>query len=108
MLHDLGSRTRGVAGCGRRATYVERCEPPYGYVGNHYVGGSCGWVMDTQSTDPGQQSLEVQPAPVSTPAPVAAPAPVPPAPTPAAPPPTQDPAPAAAPVPAVGEPGAAP
>lgn len=42
-LHELDARTRGVTGCGKRATYVEHCKP----CANGYVGCECTWVMNT-------------------------------------------------------------
>jgi hypothetical protein len=113
VMHDLGSRTRGVAGCGRRATYVERCEPPYGYVGHHYVVGSCGWVMDSQSADGERAGLPAPtntPATIQTPAPIGTPAPATlsePAPASTVAPPAPAPE-AATPAPATTEPAAAP
>jgi len=36
---DLGGMTRGVTGCGRKATYIWACSP----------GGPCNWVMNSPS-----------------------------------------------------------
>lgn len=36
QLYDFGERAKGVAGCGRRLTYIEECEA-----------GSCAWVIDS-------------------------------------------------------------
>jgi hypothetical protein len=41
QMTELDSKTRGVSGCGRRATYVESCE---GAVGT--VTRKCTWVMN--------------------------------------------------------------
>jgi hypothetical protein len=105
-LHDLGE-ARGIAGCGRRATYVQRCEPPYGHFEHQYVSGPCSWVMDSQSVD----APVVEPAPIVVPPP--APAPSEPAPATSTPVPEPAPsapvsAPASAPASAPTEPAAAP
>lgn len=44
VVVDLDARTRGVNGCGRRATYVEQCQR-YGDLG-HKEG--CSWVMNVE------------------------------------------------------------
>ena len=42
----LDARTRGVRGCGHKATYVESCDaPPTAFVRN------CTWVMNTSDQD---------------------------------------------------------
>jgi len=64
QLYDFGERAKGVAGCGRRLTYVEQCEA-----------GSCAWVIDS----PAEIGWTAPPAP--TPRPAAPP----PGPPPAAP-----------------------
>jgi|SRR6478609_2042011 len=38
---DLGGGTQGVQGCGKKATYVEKCDGQPGYIGT-----SCGWVLN--------------------------------------------------------------
>lgn len=42
---ELDPRTRGVRGCGRRATYVEQCKP----CANGYQGCECTWLMNTDA-----------------------------------------------------------
>lgn len=42
---ELDPRTRGVQGCGRRATYVEQCKP----CANGYLGCECTWLMNTDA-----------------------------------------------------------
>lgn len=42
---ELDPRTRGVQGCGKRATYVEQCKP----CANGYVGCECTWLMNTDA-----------------------------------------------------------
>lgn len=39
---DLDADTRGVRGCGQRATYVQRCQPS---------GYGCTWVLNNTSGD---------------------------------------------------------
>lgn len=39
---ELDDRTRGVAGCGQRVTYVEQCKP----CANGYVGCECTWLLN--------------------------------------------------------------
>lgn len=41
----LDPRTRGVRGCGQRATYVEQCKP----CANGYLGCECTWVLNTDA-----------------------------------------------------------
>lgn len=43
---ELDSRTRGVKGCGRRATYVETCKP----CANGYQACECTWLLNTDAT----------------------------------------------------------
>lgn len=73
VMHDLGGGTRGIAGCGKRATYVQRCDPPHGYVGGAYVGTSCGWVMDSRSEDGEAGPMKVETTGATAPSPAAAP-----------------------------------
>ena len=40
---DLGGGSQGVEGCGKRATYVEKCDGQPGYMGT-----TCGWVLNNQ------------------------------------------------------------
>lgn len=42
---ELDPRTRGVTGCGKRATYVEQCKP----CANGYAGCECTWIMNTDA-----------------------------------------------------------
>lgn len=42
---ELDPRTRGVRGCGRRATYVEQCKA----CANGYQGCECTWLMNTDA-----------------------------------------------------------
>lgn len=41
---ELDSRTRGVQGCGKKATYVETCDGP-----KQAAMTECTWVMNTPS-----------------------------------------------------------
>jgi hypothetical protein len=43
---ELDARTRGVKGCGRRATYVETCKP----CANGYQDCECTWLLNTDAT----------------------------------------------------------
>jgi hypothetical protein len=42
---ELDERTRGVSGCGQRATYVEACDR----VGQYGVKSDCTWVMNSDA-----------------------------------------------------------
>ncbi len=42
---EIDDRTRGVTGCGQKATYVESCGSTDGYGGKH----DCTWVQNTDS-----------------------------------------------------------
>ncbi|HKY38281.1 MAG TPA: hypothetical protein VJN18_20200 [Polyangiaceae bacterium] len=44
---ELDSATRGVTGCGQRATYVERCDAPPDNMAR-----SCTWVLNNTSERP--------------------------------------------------------
>jgi hypothetical protein len=67
-LYHFGEGAKGVAGCGRRVTYVERCQTE-----------ACAWVLDSPANDqlawptaPQPQPVAVQPAwprPLPPPAP---------------------------------------
>jgi hypothetical protein len=65
-LHHLGEHVKGVEGCGRRMTYVERCNE----------GAACSWTAESMVV------MSVAPPPIV----VAQPAPPPPPPLPLAPP----------------------
>ena len=43
VLHKIDDRTRGVTGCGHRATYVEVCNA----CANGYQGCDCSWLLNT-------------------------------------------------------------
>jgi hypothetical protein len=43
---EIDDRTRGVEGCGQRATYVENCAWVDGYGGKH----DCTWILNTDAT----------------------------------------------------------
>jgi hypothetical protein len=45
QLVEIDDRTRGVTGCGQRATYVESCGWRDGYGGKH----DCTWVLNTDA-----------------------------------------------------------
>jgi hypothetical protein len=64
---QLDSKTRGVSGCGRRATYIEACDGPAGAISR-----TCTWVMNVVS-EPGtgvvtENKIEDKPAEPSAPA----------------------------------------
>jgi hypothetical protein len=42
---EIDERTRGVKGCGQRATYVESCER----VGDYGVKRDCTWVLNSDT-----------------------------------------------------------
>jgi hypothetical protein len=80
-LYHFGEAAKGVAGCGRRVTYVERCETD-----------ACAWVLDSPANDqlawpttPSQPAVAPVAAPVAVPAATPWPSPQP-VPRPVAPP----------------------
>jgi hypothetical protein len=44
VYQPIDSRTRGVAGCGRRATYVETCQDQFA--------SNCTWVLNGAAASP--------------------------------------------------------
>ena len=42
---EIDARTRGVRGCGQRATYVESCKP----CANGYLGCECTWLLNADT-----------------------------------------------------------
>jgi hypothetical protein len=61
---ELDSSTRGVTGCGQRATYIESCDAP-----SNNMARSCTWVLNNANQRP------TAPAPTAVPtmAPIPAP-----------------------------------
>jgi hypothetical protein len=41
----IDEQTKGVTGCGKRATYVEHCERPHGAYDDE-----CTWILNTDAT----------------------------------------------------------
>jgi hypothetical protein len=69
-ISDRSPKTYGVLGCGRRATYVERCDSQtsgaYGYVSSTR---RCSWVIDgTIQPDPSTRPPAPSTGPNATPA----------------------------------------
>jgi len=50
-LTQIDVRTRGVSGCGQRATYVESCDAPRGSAG-----ATCTWVLNSNTYPLGPKS----------------------------------------------------
>ena len=58
-LHDLDASTKGVEGCGKRVTYVERC--------TELADGRCTWALDMAVQPITVQPITVQPITVQRP-----------------------------------------
>ncbi|MBI4700917.1 MAG: hypothetical protein HY744_07100 [Deltaproteobacteria bacterium] len=80
MLYHLGERTKGVAGCGRRYTYVEICDQAGGRA-------TCLWRLDAPRQPAAPISWPPAPPPLAPAAPAGPPALAPP-PAAATPPPS--------------------
>jgi hypothetical protein len=92
QFYDFGQRVKGVAGCGRRLTYVERCEA-----------NICAWVLDAPGRDQLAWPSSAPPPPPQWAAPAPQPTAAPPAPPRAAAPPPAPPPPVATTQPATAD-----
>ena len=45
---DIDKRTKGVMGCGKKATYVENCDGPIGPFG---AKSGCTWILNTDTVE---------------------------------------------------------
>ena len=57
QVYEIDNRTRGVQGCGQRATYIESCTDPA------RASNTCTWVLNSDANRGPQQQASAPPAP---------------------------------------------